>query len=85
MNCSYSEIRCQLQKSSKKRPGIVRTARDERALARLGEIAVDPARGERDLVLRERPAHADGAVAAESVDELGGDHRRDRRAVESPA
>ena len=62
---------------------VVRAARDERALARLCEIAVDPARHERNLVVREGAADADGAVAAEGVDELGGDHRPDRRAVES--
>ena len=58
--------RCQLQKSSKKRPGIVRPARDESARARVGEVLLDRRLDEREIVLGERSADADGAVAPDT-------------------
>jgi hypothetical protein len=67
MNCPNSGIRCQLQKSSKNRPGSSgRDATSARSLgsARLRSI---PAREESHLLRRERAANADGAVALEVV------------------
>ena len=72
MNCSYSGIRCQLQKSSKKRPGSSgrgwRRCRAGWASARLRSM---PALDQRRPRRRERAAHANGAVAAVVGDELG--------------
>ena len=56
---------------------VVGTARDERALARLGEVGFDRRLGEREIRLRERSPHTDGAVAPERLDE----GRRRRRAT----
>ena len=71
MNSPYSGIRSQLQKSSKKRPGSSgRLATSARGLGS-GEIALDAALDEGDLVEREGAAHTDGAVTAEGFDELG--------------
>jgi hypothetical protein len=70
MNSSYSGIACQLQKSSTKRPR-----------ARLGEVPLDAALDEGDLVRREGAAHADRAVAAEVLDESPvGEDAHDTRA-----
>jgi hypothetical protein len=51
--------------------GVVRAARDERALARFAEVPLDPAPDELDFLRRERVAHAHGPVASERVDQLG--------------
>jgi len=57
-----------LQKSSKNRPGSSgRDATSARSLARLCQIALDPALEESHLLQRERAANADGAVALEVV------------------
>src|SRR5581483_2994388 len=46
---------------------IVRPRGDARPLARLGQVALDPALDERYLLRRERPADADCAVPLEVV------------------
>ena len=75
MNSSYSGISCQLQKSSTKRPGSSGTAGHDGPRARLGEVPLDAALDERDLLRREGAAHADGAVAAKRFCDLRPDAR----------
>ena len=54
---------------------VLRPARDDCQLAGLREVALDAARDERHLVVREGAADADGAVSAEGLDELRIDHQ----------
>ncbi len=55
--------------------GVVVAAGNERPLAGLGQVAFDAALDQRHLVGREGAAHSDGAVAAEVLDQIRGQHR----------
>jgi len=79
MKRSYSGIRSQLQKSSKKRPLLARRAGHDAARAGALKVALDPRRHQSDLGRRERRAHADGAVAAKVGDRGLAEHAREFR------